>query len=139
MINVKKGSAHSLQQTDKLGVVSGTIIAGALVSFDHATDVANATDASKIVGFAINNSTDSDVIGAGNKLGGYLLDGGSIIETDQFDAAIIKGDTIGVGTGGTAGKAVVWTTGPVVGICVEKGNALMGSTTTSVIAIKLKA
>lgn len=137
MINVKKGNAHSLHQTDKLGVVSGVITAGALVSFDHATDVANATNASKIVGFAINNSDDSDVIGAGNKLGGYLLDGGSIIETDQFDNAIVKGDTIGVGTGATAGKAVVHTTGVVVGICVAKGSALMGSTTTNVVAIKL--
>lgn len=137
MINVKKGNAHSLHQTDKLGVVSGVITAGALVSFDHATDVANATNASKIVGFAINNSTDSDVIGAGNKLGGYLLDGGSIIETDQFDNAIVKGDTIGIGTGGTAGKAVVYASGPVVGICVAKGSALMGSTTTTVVAIKL--
>ena len=99
MINVKKGPAHSLGQSDMLGKwdriiavtagmvcyvnTSGTIALGPL-----------ATGNTGIIGFAINNSTDGDVIESG-KIALYTLDGASVIETDQCTGTITTDYPIG--------------------------------------------
>src|SRR5574343_547526 len=94
MINIRKGTAHSLQQTDTVAkvVASEGVIAGMVVFVDPTantntggvkltTDHDNNSD--KLVGFAINNQFDGDVLASG-KLGVYLLDGDSIVESDQW-------------------------------------------------------
>lgn len=95
MINIRKGQAHSLLQTDRVGsvVASEGVIAGMVVKFDPTANtnaggikkVASVSDAG-LVGFALNNQNDGDVYASG-KLGYYLLDGDSVIETDQIQAA----------------------------------------------------
>lgn len=85
MINVKKGAAKSLQQTDLLGpIVAGqAVVAGMICRMDATTnDVRKGGVATDLFGFAIQNQTDGDVIDSG-KMSLYALDGGSIIETDQ--------------------------------------------------------
>jgi hypothetical protein len=98
MINVKKGNAHSLHQTDfratnpnPTGYGSGgTVITAGELVYNNAGTIA-AVPASGgatfvgLKGFAINNSYDGDAIES-QKIGAYALDGSSIIETDQVDS-----------------------------------------------------
>lgn len=96
MINCKKGTSHSLLQSDKIGnaKTSEAVVAGMLVRLDTSGDIVrgvSGTDANDLLGFAINNQTDGDVIESG-KIGFYQLDGNSVIETDQADAAITAGN-----------------------------------------------
>ena len=94
-INFKKGPALSLGQSDKVAAASGTIVAGQVVRVHSNGAVvealAGASDSpapkTDLLGFAINNSTDGDVIASG-KIGVYLLDGITVLETDQADSAI---------------------------------------------------
>ena len=95
MINIKKGTAHSLQQSDKIGnAKSGeAVVAGMLVRIDSNGDVVKGVSAQGVadtLGFAINNQTDGDVLESG-KIGFILLDGNSVIETDQASSAITAG------------------------------------------------
>jgi len=99
MINVKKGNAHSLHQTDYRGAnpnptqygTGGTVItAGELVYINSSGVVAGVptTGGATFVGLkglAINNSYDGDAIES-QKIAIYALDGSSIIETDQVDS-----------------------------------------------------
>ncbi|NBQ68976.1 MAG: hypothetical protein EBU46_09155 [Nitrosomonadaceae bacterium] len=93
MINVKKGSAHSLQQTDKVGLAKANegVVAGMVCRINTSNEVVkgptDAAAADDLLGFAINNQTDGDVIESG-KISLYLLDGSSVIETDQSTATI---------------------------------------------------
>lgn len=93
MINVKKGSAHSLQQSDRVGLAKASegVVAGMICRINTSGQVVKgATDevaADDLLGFAINNQTDGDVIESG-KISLYLLDGSSVIETDQSTTAI---------------------------------------------------
>jgi hypothetical protein len=100
MINVKKGSAHSLQQTDYRGINpnpsqytgAGTVItAGELVYLNAGVVTAVPTTGGATLvglkGFAINNSYDGDAIES-QKIAVYALDGSSILETDQVDGTI---------------------------------------------------
>lgn len=95
MINIRKGSGLSLLQTDRTGNVAtvGTIVQGSGVRLDPTTgDVllgasASPTPKTDLLGFAINNDTDGDVIASG-QLGMYLLNGGDVVETDQTAATI---------------------------------------------------
>lgn len=88
MINVKKGTAHSLQQSDLRGTATANIAAGMLcyISSTGATTATPATTYSNLGprGFALNSSGDGDVIESG-KIALYSLDGNSIIETDMVD------------------------------------------------------
>ena len=102
MINVKKGNAHSLHQTDYRGTnnnpaqygttpyTSGTnyLYAGMLAYINSSGVVlpfpASGGSASSIKGFVINNNFDGDAIES-QKIALYALDGSSIIETDQVD------------------------------------------------------
>lgn len=111
-INLKKGPGLSLGQVDKVGlIVDGEgIVAGQVVRLaDGANGVevlqgVSATPASDLLGFALGDQTDGDVIDSG-KLGVYLLDGQSIIETDQADNITAVNFPIGAQvTATTAGK-----------------------------------
>lgn len=95
MINVKKGNAHSLRQTDYRGTNpnpnqytgSGTVITAGELCYINSSGVVAGTPASAtacLKGFAINNSYDGDAIESG-KIALYALDGSSVIETDQVD------------------------------------------------------
>ena len=96
MINIKKGTAHSLQQSDKIAnAKSGeAVVAGMVVHIDSSGDCikgltgsANTFGVADLIGIAINTQTDGDVIESG-KIGFYQLDGNSVIETDQAASAI---------------------------------------------------
>jgi hypothetical protein len=148
MINVKKGPAHSLGQSDLRGAITsntGTVIAGALCYLANGTTYNSITPAAGSValaggaaavsatqgcpgirGFAINSITDGDVIESG-KLALYLLDGQSIIETDQVDytgdSGTLTATTYPIGTplyqsqtaAGKVSKLTSGTPGPVIG------------------------
>jgi len=93
MINVVKGPAHSLGQSDIRGTWLTGVIAGMLCYVDG-TDTPGkialgplAQNKTGIVGFAINNSTDGDAIESG-KIALYTLDGASVIETDQMTETV---------------------------------------------------
>lgn len=103
MINVKKGTAHSLQQSDIRGLWDGstTIVAGSIAYVDGTTGIvtkgAPLSGASGMLGFTINDdgNSDGDVKESG-KIALYTLDGSSILETDQTENAITTGNyTIG--------------------------------------------
>lgn len=90
MINVKKGPAHSLGQADVRGVApaAGGITSG-MVCYVDGTDTPGLitkggipVTKTGILGFAINDSGDHDVLESG-KIALYTLDGASVIETDQ--------------------------------------------------------
>ena len=94
MINFKKGPALSLGQVDKVAKPATTTIeAGHVVrignngSVVEATLGASATPNDDLLGFAIHNATNGDVIESG-KLGVYLLDGATVLETDKTELAI---------------------------------------------------
>jgi hypothetical protein len=131
MINFKKGTGHSLAQSDKIGKAKAAegVVAGMLVELNTSGETVKvpvnpANDATygnaKLLGFAINNQTDGDVIESG-KIGFIQLDGNSVIETDQTDAAITAVNyPVGspICAGATAGKVRLWTTandGRVIG------------------------
>lgn len=93
MINIKKGSAHSLGQSDWLGtvqvdaitrVVTPTIVAGQIVSRhgDSAAVVSGLGALTDQVGFAVTDSSEGDAKES-KKIGAYALDGSSTVETDQ--------------------------------------------------------
>jgi hypothetical protein len=131
MINFKKGTGHSLAQSDRIAKpkAGDAIVAGMLVKVNTTTSevekpIANPDDSTHLVGdlvgFAINNQTDGDVIESG-KLGFIMLDGNSVIETDQSDVAI-NSTNYPVGTrvvgGETPGKVKPWaaaTAGRILG------------------------
>lgn len=94
MINVKKGTAHSLQQSDMRGNNTGaTIYAGLVCHVDTSGNVVAGGDGTTgLRGFAINNSADGDAIESG-KIALYSLDGNSVIETDQVDLVDNGGST----------------------------------------------
>jgi hypothetical protein len=111
MINFKKGPGLSLGQSDKVAKLAATqaIEAGHVVRVDSADGLvykgASGTPNDDLLGFAINNGTDGDVIESG-KMGVYLLDGGSVIETDKAAGTIDNatypiGKPIKAGTDGT--------------------------------------
>jgi hypothetical protein len=102
MINVKKGTAHTLAQSDRVApvVASEGVIAGMLVAIDPAATPVNGvkkagvvttgTD-NRLLAFALSNQTDGDVIESG-KIGVYHLDGNSVIETDQYNGSPVAAD-----------------------------------------------
>ena len=108
MINARKGTAHSLAQSDFIGtIVTGQgVVAGMLVKLHtdgtilKAGAAASATNTDAVntarYGFAVNDQTDGDVIESG-KIGAYGLDGNSVIETDQA-AATINATNYPIGT-----------------------------------------
>lgn len=86
MINILKGTGQTLQQSDHT-VLKGahTIVAGMVIN-DAAGTADLGASATLLSGFALNNSTDSDVKASG-RISILLLDGQSVVETDQVDVA----------------------------------------------------
>ena len=118
-LNIKKGTAHSLQQSDKIGnaKAGAAAVAGMLVHIDSNGDIIKGVSGSSgtfgvgdLIGFAIQTQTDGDVLESG-KLGYYQLDGNSVIETDPAAAALTAGNypvspaLTGHGTAGTVQTA----------------------------------
>lgn len=107
MINVRKGNAHSLAQTDFVGttLADEAVVAGMLVvknssgQIVQAGTLATSADVG-LIGFAVTNQSEGDAIESG-KLGAYALDGSSVIETDQVT------NTLSGLTGADVGKAVI--------------------------------
>lgn len=107
MVNVRKGTAHSLAQTDFVGnaKTGEAVEAGMLVQKDTSGDIVkvakldNATRASAtnkvaksaIIGFAITNQAEGDAIESG-KIGVYALGTGSVIETNKFTGTFTIAD-----------------------------------------------
>lgn len=110
MINVKKGTAHSLAQSDFIGLAksgeavkqgmlvyrnsSGEIVKAGAAASATLTDAVNASR----YGFAlsaqadeVSGASEGDVLESG-KVGVYGLDGNSVIETDQTAATITAGN-----------------------------------------------
>lgn len=118
MINIKKGTAHSLLQSDKVGNAKANeaVVAGMLVRIDSNGDIIKGVASQGVadtLGFAINNQTDGDVIESG-KIGYIMLDGNSVIETDQTDTTINASNyPIGTRLAGdtTTGKVKAWASG----------------------------
>lgn len=107
MINVRKGNAHSLAQTDFIGALKADedVVAGMLVVKNSSGEIVQAptieTDEDVgLIGFALTNQDEGDAIESG-KIGAYALDGSSVIETDQVTNTIS-----GLGAG-DVGKAVI--------------------------------
>lgn len=153
MINFRKGTGHSLQQTDFVGELKASegVVAGMLVQKEQTTgDVTklttyiNGTETYGLVGFAITNQAEGDAIESG-KIGCIALDGGTVIETDQFTGSYTSAD-IGkavVADGSTAGqvKVVNWAdanTSRIVGTVFDAPRSIyVGFTATTVLPIKL--
>jgi len=147
MINVKKGTAHSLAQSDFIGTVSvdpitriatPAIVAGQIVSRTGAptmvTNGLNQDSTGPIVlgigtlgdqwGFAVTTTTEGDAIESG-KVGAYAPDGNSVIETDQ----VVSGTAITPGNFpfGTPVYAYVGTGGNAGFLTLtSSGNQLVG-------------
>lgn len=153
MINVRKGNAHSLAQTDFTGnaKTSEGVVAGMLVAKDTSGDIVKLTTLTTAaeagqVGFALTNQNEGDSIESG-KVSAYALDGGSVIETDQFTGTYTIAD-IGkavVADGSSAGqvKAVAHgsvSTSRVLGTVYDAPRSIfVGFTATTVLPIKLSA
>ena len=168
MINVRKGTAHSLQQTDVVGAVTvnasrtlglttsggATVVAGMLCQKNSSgnielIDTCVTTASYGQVGFAVNASADGDVIES-SKIGLYALDGSSVIETDQFTGTYTIADigkpVVADGAGGAAiGKVKVVAhnasaTSRRIGTVYDvPSSVFVGQTATTVLPIKLNA
>ena len=118
MINFKKGTGHSLAQSDKVGLAKAGegVVAGMLVQINASGEVIKGVTSQGVdntLGFAVNNQTDGDVIQSG-KIGFVLLDGNTVIETDQTSAAITTGNyPVGTRLAGdlATGKVKTWASG----------------------------
>lgn len=154
MINVRKGPAHGLSQTDFVGdltadegVVAGMLVRkGANGAITKVTTLTTAAE-SGLVGFAVTNQSEGDAIESG-KIGAYALDGGSVIETDQVTTSLsgLTASDIGkavVADGSTAGKVKVVAHGSVstsriIGTVYDVPRYIyVGFTGTLVLPIKL--
>ena len=156
MINARKGNAHSLAQTDFVGTLyaSEGVVAGMLVYKTAAGEirkVATAGSTDQQVGFAVTNQDEGDAIES-NKIGVYALDGGSVIETDQFTGTYTAADVgkpvIYSGTAGkvkAVGSATLATSGAnvgakVLGIVFDAPRSIfVGQTAITVLPIKLSS
>jgi hypothetical protein len=97
MINFKYGIGFSLLQVNSLGLVdpANPVTAGMVAYIDSSTGMIEpgvpASNAAVLPGFAFNSSTDSDVLSCG-KIGLLILDGNTVVETDQADSIISEGN-----------------------------------------------
>lgn len=98
MINIVKGTGQTLQQSDyTVAKGSDTIVAGMVCnvigstlrkgayasSADNAVDLYGAYQ-TQVFGFALNGTADGDVVASG-KISLLLMDGNSVVETDQLE------------------------------------------------------
>lgn len=162
MINVRKGSHHSLGQTDFVGAAktNEAVVQGQLVEKDANGDIVkiakldNATRGSatnkiglqKLIGFALTNQNEGDAIASG-KIGVYALDGSSVIETDKYTGTVTISD-IGnpvvqdssSGTNGNVCVVAAETTERIIGWVYDAPRTIyVGQTAYTVLPIKLNA
>lgn len=162
MINVRKGSAHSLGQTDFVGNAKANegIEQGMLVEKDTSGDIVkiakldNSTRGSatnkvglqKLLGFALTNQSEGDAIASG-KIGVYALDGSSVIETNKYTGTITISD-IGnpvvqdsnSGTNGNVCVVAAETTERIIGWVYDVPRTIyVGQTPVTVLPIKLNS
>lgn len=138
MINTKKGTAHSLQQSDLRGLAKAAegVVAGMLCHINASGQVIKGVTAQgvdDVLGFAINNQADGDVIESG-RIALYALDGNSVIETDQTDEDITASNyPTGTRLAGdlATGLVKVWESGDRVIGYVEGIRALPTAESTS--------
>ena len=141
MINAKKGSAHSLGQTDKTGTAKASegVVAGMVVRINTSGQVvkgpSSAAADDDLLGFAIQTQTDGDVIESG-KISMYSLDGSSVLETDQSSVTInttnyVVGARVAADFAGTLGAVKPWATGDRVIGWVEGVRELPSAVSTS--------
>lgn len=154
MINVRKGPAHSLAQTDFVGITKAdeAVVAGMLVRKNSSGEIVKVTTLttaaeSGLVGFAITTQSEGDAIASG-KIGVYALDGASVIETNQVTTTLsgLTAADIGkavVADGSTAGKVKVVahdgvSTSRVIGSVFDVPRVVYnGQTPVTLLAIKL--
>ncbi len=162
MINVKKGTAHSLLQSD----FTGTLTVNAITRVAVTTGLGVAVTAGQIVsktgssgaivkglgavtdqvGFAVTTSTEGDAIESG-KIGAYALDGNSIIGTDQVYDSIDYTNfpygskvyaIVAIESDATAGKVTKTSTSNLlVGTTDSISTVYVGQTATTLLNIKL--
>jgi hypothetical protein len=138
MINVKKGTAHSLQQSDLRGKAKAAeaVVAGMLCNINTSGEVIKGVTSqgvADLLGFAINDQTAGDVIESG-KIALYALDGNSVIETDQAAADITTSNyPVGTRLAGdtTTGLVKAWASGDRVVGYVEGIRELPTSASTN--------
>lgn len=131
MLQVIKGTAFSLQQSDMRGLAPGTAVLAGSVAYVNSSGVVTlgGTGSAGVRGLTINNSTDGDVLESG-KIALYSFDGNSIVATDQVDlttdsTSAINATNYPVGTpiyaSTTAGLVAKTTTtnGPIIGWVTE--------------------
>ncbi len=153
MINIKKGTGHSLSQSDKIGDAKANegVVAGMLVRYTSSGEIEKGVTSQgvdNLLGFAINSQTDGDSIASG-KIGMYVLDGNTVVETDQF-TGVIADYVVGARIGGDAetGDVKPWASGDRVIGYVEGSRTLPSQTipatsstpnweTTTLLGIKL--
>lgn len=160
MINFKSGPSLSLHQVNAVGkTVTGQAIEAGMIVRLHTNSSSGLTEALKgsetgasatgeVLGFAINDQTDGDVIESG-KIGVYLLDGASIVETTNFTGSA-SGYTIGLNVSANTDGTILPTAatgyrviGQVVGtralpaVQIVSGVKIQG--TATFVAIKLAA
>jgi len=97
-------------------------------------------------GFAVSTTTEGDVIESG-KVGIYLLDGGSVVETDKYTGTVTLAD-IGkpviqdrlAGADGNVSVGAINTTERIIGWVYEAPRTVyVGQTPVTVLPIKLNA
>lgn len=163
MVNVRKGSAHSLSQTDFVGTADPdtNIVAGQLVYLNGSTgeielvaklnnstrgSATNKITNSELIGFAITTQAEGDAIESG-KIGVYALDGGSVIETDKFSGTYSASDigsaVVQDANGGADGNVTVVSPGTaerIIGVVYAAPRVIyVGQTAVTVLPIKLSA
>lgn len=160
MINVRKGTHHSLLQTDFTGnaKTGEGVVAGMLVYKDTSGDIVkvpkldNATrgsatnkiNSTAVIGFAITNQAEGDAIASG-KISVYALDGGSVIETDQYTGTFTIADigkpVVQDSSSGANGKVTVVamnTTEKILGTVYDAPRVVyVGQTPYTLLPIKL--
>lgn len=149
MINIKKGTAYTLSQSDFTGSAKDSegVLEGMLIRKEDGGDIvkggaaASATPGDAVnaarYGFALHNQSRGDVISSG-KVGAIGLDGNSVIETDQFEGVIGDyqiGESVIPSATGTGKVRPSVTNGKALGI-VEGNRSLRG---TVLLGIKLAA
>lgn len=170
-INVRKGTGHSLVQTDAVGALKAAegVDAGMFVFIDGSDVDAttglgkvkkvlpldNATRASAtnkvgksvLVGFAVTTQAEGDAIESG-KIGIYVPDGGTVIETSYFvgnyTVADIGKPIVQAANGSAAGTVTVITDAAavtsaerIIGLVYgAPRNIFVGQTAISVLPIK---
>lgn len=145
MINIKKGTAHSLTQSDFVGLAKANegVDAGMVVRIDSSGNMVkgptNAAAADDRLGLAITTQSQGDAIASG-KISAYALDGNSVIGTDYVTGSL---SSFAVGQRVSAdptnlGNVRAWQTGDrIFGYVDSVSDVYVGFTAHQLLFIKL--